>query len=423
MITANMGLFWSVLGVVGIALVVLCVLLARKLAQDSAAIERQRHVQEQAMHTARTVDVLGQQITLIRSEAREDAERQRAAALQTQTEHLQALQRQTHEALTTMHAQMEVVRRAMGTELHQLRGTVGEQLGQQAKVILEVKGELGSLGEAARNLQALGKDVSSLHDLLRAPKLRGNLGELLLEDILRQILPADAYTMQYRFEGAGEGGNAVIVDSVIRLADKLVPIDSKFPLESFQRMAECNTDEEQTRARKQFLDVVKKHIDAIASKYIRPDMGTYDFALMYCPAENVYYEAMVRQEESAADSIVSYAAQRKVVPVSPNTLYAYLLTIAYGLKGMQIERQAEAIRGELAQFQKKFLQFFKVYEKVGKNLDLAHRHFDDASKKASRLNDRMNVMTGHTISFEEEPLVGDEPLLEDEPVRLVHADG
>jgi DNA recombination protein RmuC len=372
---------------------------ARGGARTAALLETNRALREQLADTTRHLHELGRELAQSRAEAREEAERGRARAAQQQAEHMSALQRHVHDLVGLTHRQMEEVRRVMQERLQQLSGTVGEQLGSHGKVIMEVRGQLGGLAEAAKNMHALGKDISGLQDILRAPKLRGNLGELLLEEILRQVLPVGAYTMQHRLPGQ-EPGTYVTVDAVIRLNDRLVPIDSKFPLESFKRLLDA-PEQERGRGRRAFLEVVRRHIDAIADKYIRPDAGTYDFALAYLPAENVYYEAVVRDD--AADGsrgIVEHAARRKVIPVSPNTLYAYLLTLAYGLKGMHIEQQAEAIRGQLAAFNKKFVTFFQIFEKVGRNLDLAQRGYEDAAKRAGRLNDQVGKITGAALDLE-----------------------
>lgn len=344
-------------------------LLLRQVALSAAAEQHNQQLRTQLGDSTRLLTELGKELAASRSDARAEAERARAS---------------------------------LAERMLALGGTVGEQLGAHNKVMLEVKGQLGGLQEAAKNMVALGADINSLQDILRAPKLRGNLGELFLEEILRQVLPTSAFAMQHRLPGDA-AGTYVTVDAVIRLNDRLVPIDSKFPLESFQRVLEATADEaERAKRRKEFLEVVRKHIDVIADKYIRPDAGTYDFALAYLPAENVYYEAIVRDDAvDGCRSVVAHAAARKVIPVSPNTLYAYLLTIAYGLKGMRIERQAEALRAQLAGFNKKFVTFYQVFEKVGRNLDLAQRGYDDAQKRAGKLNEQVGKMTGAMVELDE----------------------
>ena len=174
--------------------------------------------------------------------------------------------------------------------LNDTQQNLGERLDNAARVVGGVQKSLGGLEEANRRIYEVGKDIASLQDILRAPKLRGGLGEFFLEDLFGQILPPQHFSIQYGFR-SGEK-----VDAVIKLGASLVPVDAKFPLENFKRLVEAASDEERNRAKKQFAVDVRKHIDAIASKYILPDEGTYDFALMYIPAENVYYETVIKDE-------------------------------------------------------------------------------------------------------------------------------
>jgi DNA recombination protein RmuC len=192
----------------------------------------------------------------------------------------------------------------------------------------ELKGQLGQVAEMATRMESLGREIEELQGILKAPKLRGNMGEASLEEFLRQVLPPGAFEIQHRFAG----GQAV--DAVIRLRDHLVPVDAKFPLESFQRMVGAEDDTARKTARKEFEKSVKGRIDEIADKYIRPGEGTFEFALMYIPAENVYYEVIIKDENLGDQgSLLAYATSRRVVPVSPNSFFAYLSTIATGLKG------------------------------------------------------------------------------------------
>src|SRR5438477_950810 len=215
--------------------------------------------------------------------------------------------------------------RESGELVQRSQTSVGERLDHTARVVGDVQRGLGELREATARVYDVGRDVVSLHDILRAPKLRGGLGELLLGDLLAQVLPAGHFVLQHTFR-SGER-----VDAVVRLGPALVPVDAKFPLEDFRRLLEATDDEARARARKAFVARVRKHIDDIAMKYVLPDEGTYDFALMYIPAENVYYETIIRDEEPG---LAAYAINRKVVPVSPNCFYAYLQAIALGPRGL-----------------------------------------------------------------------------------------
>ena len=191
----------------------------------------------------------------------------------------------------------------------------------------------------------------------------GGLGELFLGDLLAQIFPPAHYSLQHRFK-SGEA-----VDAVIRVGQSFVPVDAKFPLENFKRVVETATEEERKTAKKKFIADVKKHIDAIAGKYILPDEGTFDFALMYIPAENVYYELIIKDEVVDTDkALLNYAFAKRVIPVSPNSFYAYLQTILLGLKGLHIEAQAQDILKNLARLSGDFEKFQDEFELVGKHL-------------------------------------------------------
>ncbi|MGD8620654.1 MAG: DNA recombination protein RmuC, partial [Anaerolineales bacterium] len=171
---------------------------------------------------------------------------------------------------------------------------------------VQIQQNLGQLREAGRHMEQVGKEIAGLSDLLRAPKLRGGIGELFLGDLLAQMLSPEQYQLQYAFQ-SGER-----VDAVVKLAAGMVPVDSKFPLESFQRLLKEQDDEQRARERRDFIKTVRKHIDDIAAKYIRPDEGTFDFALMYIPAENVYYETIIADEATGeSGGVILHALDRK----------------------------------------------------------------------------------------------------------------
>ena len=260
---------------------------------------------------------------------------------------------------------------------------LGERLDNAARVVGQVQRSLGGLEEANRKIYEVGKDIASLQEILSAPKLRGGLGEFFLEDLLGQILPAQHFSTQYNFR-SGEK-----VDAVIKLGPSLVPVDAKFPLENFKRIVEAANDEEKNRAKKQFVADVKKHIDAIAAKYILPDEGTYDFALMYIPAENVYYEMIIKDGAPEEKSLSSYAMNKHVVPVSPNSLYAYLQAIVLGLKGMKIEDRAKEIIQYLSRLQGDFGKFREEFILLGKHMGHAQSSYQNADKRLDQFGQRL----------------------------------
>ncbi|MBI2986994.1 MAG: DNA recombination protein RmuC [Deltaproteobacteria bacterium] len=268
--------------------------------------------------------------------------------------------------------------------LQKTQQSLGERLDNAARVVGNVQKSLGSLEEANRKIYEVGKDIASLQEILRAPKLRGGLGEFFLTDLLSQILPPDHFAAQFAFR-SGEK-----VDAVIKLGGSLVPVDSKFPLENFKRMLEGVTEDEKAKARRQFVTDVKKHIDAIATKYILPDEGTYDFALMYIPAENVYYETIIKDDGAGGEKSLShYALSKKVIPVSPNSFYAYLQAIVLGLKGMKIEERAKEIIQYLSRLEGDFSRFREEFNLVGKHLGHAQASFQGAEKRLDQFGQKL----------------------------------
>jgi DNA recombination protein RmuC len=275
---------------------------------------------------------------------------------------------------------------------------VGERLDTVGQVVGGVQASLGQLGEANRRILEVGQSIASLQEILQAPKLRGGLGELFLSEVLAQILTPEHFALQHRFK-SGE-----TVDAVVRLGTGLVPIDSKFPLEAFRRLMRLPEDEERRRERRQFVRDVKRHVDSIAKKYIQPDDGTFDFAFMYIPAENVYYEVILRDEElGESQSLLEHALGRHVIPVSPTSFYAYLQSILLGLRGLRIEQRAREITGHLARLQGDFEKFEECFDVLGKHLKNAQNAFERADGLRKRFGAKLeaSAQIGGTERLEE----------------------
>lgn len=267
--------------------------------------------------------------------------------------------------------------------LNQTQQSLGERLDNAARVVGSVQRSLGGLEEANRRIYEVGKDIASLQEILRAPKLRGGVGEFFLEDLLAQILPPQHFATQHAFRSGDK------VDAVIKLGASLVPVDAKFPLENFKRILDAGSDEDKIRAKKQFSIDVKKHIDAIAGKYILPDEGTYDFALMYIPAENVYYETIIKDEAPDEKGLTHYAMTKHVIPVSPNSLYAYLQAILLGLRGMKIEDRAKEIIQYLSRLQGDFGKFREEFALVGKHLGHVQSGYQNADRRLEQFSQKL----------------------------------
>jgi len=285
--------------------------------------------------------------------------------------------------------QVALLQSQVTQSLGDTRKAMDTRLDGAAIVIKEVSRQLGQLSEKTQQLSDIGKDISSLQDILRSPKLRGNMGELFLGDLLAQILPPEHYQLQYTFQDGGK------VDAVIRLQAGLVPVDAKFPLENFQRLVKTESPEEKKALRRTFLQDVKKHVDAITTKYIRTDEGTFDFALMYIPAENVYYETIIKDDELGADgALFGYALTRRVIPVSPNSFYAYLQTVLLGLKGLRVEESAREIINHLARLNQEFDRFSESFRLVGDHLENALKKYEEAQKRLLKVEGKMEQLDG-----------------------------
>lgn len=275
------------------------------------------------------------------------------------------------------------------TGVNNSQSNITNSLNQSNTVIQDIQKKLGNLEATTQNIQEIGKDISSLQEILQAPKLRGNLGEYLLEELLRDILPRDNFEIQYSFKDNTK------VDAVIKLGDGIVPVDSKFPLESFQRLIAAEDDTEKKKFKKEFTNSVKMRIDEIADKYIKPAEGTFEFGMMYIPAENVFYEIIITDSLSDKQyEILNYAISKHVIPVSPNTFYAYLMAIVYGLKGFKIEQEAKTIIKQLSAVQTSFGNFYDDFKTLGSHLNRAESKFNELDKSADKLNDKVNQITG-----------------------------
>ncbi len=279
----------------------------------------------------------------------------------------------------TINSQLRGITDQVNQQLQNSSGEISKRLDNAARVIGDVQKNIGELSEASRRIFEVGKDIATLQEILQPPKLRGGLGEQFLGELLSQILPPEFFTLQYTFS-SGER-----VDAVVRLGERLVPIDSKFPLDNFKRIIECKTEEEKKASRKTFSRDVKKHIDDIASKYILPQEGTYDFALLYIPAENVYYETITKDEAFGEEKgILNYALQKKVIPVSPNSFFAYLQVIVLGLRGLKIEKDAHRILDSLSGLNKELEAFQGDFQLVGKHITNAMNKYEEARRRLDK---------------------------------------
>ena len=253
--------------------------------------------------------------------------------------------------------------KSMDKRLDTNSSEMNNRLNNAAAAFASVQKSLGEMSEIGRNMK-------DLQEFLNSPKLRGNIGEQVLKELLGQFLPKNTYKLQYRFKS----GN--IVDAAIITGAGIISIDSKFPMENFRKIGKAIDEREKKLAEREFSSDIKKHIDAISSKYILTNEGTIDFALMYVPSESVYYEIV---NDSA---LYDHATKKRVLAVSPMTFYAFLRSILIGFEGQKISQQAHKILSNLRSVQKE-------YEKVNENMETLSRHVTNS----------YNMMTQVTTSF------------------------
>jgi DNA recombination protein RmuC len=280
--------------------------------------------------------------------------------------------------LGTVEERLAVRTAEVDRRLEAMTATMDRRLETATKATSAISHQLGQLGQANAEILARANDLKKLEQALRPPKARGGFGELLLGNLLADRLPRESFQLQYGFK-TGER-----VDAVIRV-ERLVPVDAKFPLDNFERLADAQSDDERLLHEKAFARDLKNHVDAIASKYIRPDEGTYDFALMYLPSEGVYYELVCGK----TGALLKYAHEKRVFPVSPTTLTSQLQVIALGLKGMQIEQRAHEVMAYVAQLQGDFDRFRDDFQVVGKHIGNAQSKFAEAEKRLDRFDTKL----------------------------------
>ncbi|MCL5970243.1 MAG: DNA recombination protein RmuC [Patescibacteria group bacterium] len=256
------------------------------------------------------------------------------------------------EWLKTMQSSINNSSNNMVRTLQENSKQLNERLDKAATVIKDVEKEIGQMSEIGRNMK-------ELQDFLKSPKLRGNIGEQVLKDLISQMFPKNSFNLQYEFK-SGEK-----VDAAIKTDAGILPIDSKFPMENFQKMVKTAEKSQKEFFEKEFIKDVKKHIDAISKKYILPGEGTMDFALMYIPSESVYYE-VVNQS-----GLLDYARKARVYMVSPSTLYAHLQTILLSFEGKKMESKSKELFSLLRSIQ-------IDYEKVDENMSVLGKHINNA---------------------------------------------
>ena len=295
-----------------------------------------------------------------------------------------------------MQNQLNQLNQVLDSKLSQSNQTVQAQFEQSRKIIEGVTEKLTKLDNTNRQVVNFAEQLQSLENILTNPKQRGILGEYYLETVLKNVLPPKSYKLQYEFKDGD------IVDAVIFIQDKIIPVDSKFSLENYNRIAQAQSDEERTKLEKQFKNDLKTRIDE-TSKYIKPDKGTMDFAFMFIPAEGVYYDLLVNQVgvvKISTRDLIEYAFRdKRVIIVSPTSFHAYLQTVLQGLRALQVEESAKEIRERVEMLAKHLRSYEEYMQKLGNNLgttvnmyNSAYKEFGKIDKDVSKITDKKSEM-------------------------------
>jgi DNA recombination protein RmuC len=277
-----------------------------------------------------------------------------------------------------------------------LSGQLHSRVAETGQAVSSLQARLAELQEGNKRILDMSRGITELQNILQAPKLRGERGEIWLEELLAQMIPRQHLEMQYRFKSGD------VVDAVIKLRDNLLlPIDSKFSLENFKKMLSLEGVEAKQHE-KLFVSDVKRRIDEIAKKYILPTEGTMQYAFMYVPAENVYYQAFI--EDRGAHNLTRYAFERHVIPVSPNSLYPYLEIVMFGLRGLEIEQGAHEIQRGLAELYGDLGKFDEEYRKVGLHLKNAAGSLEASDKRLGKVQLKLGSLAKKELIAETAPL-------------------
>jgi DNA recombination protein RmuC len=297
----------------------------------------------------------------------------------------------------------------------QVHETVRTQLGESAKLIREVTEGLVKLDETNRQVVGFADQLQSLQDILKNPKQRGILGEYYLETLLKNVLPPGSFEMQYRL-GKSEEGDELIPDAVVFVKEKIIPVDSKFSLENYNKLVEATEPSEKERLEKLFVNDLKNRI-VETSKYIQPSKGTLDFAFMFIPHEAIYYDLLTNKvgalkTEDTENLIQRAASKYKVIIVSPTSFLAYLQTVLQGLRAMQIEETATQIIGKVGDLGKHLKAYEEYYGKLGNALSTTINHYNSAGKELKKIDKDVLKIAGAAPGLEvtalEKPLLGEE---------------
>lgn len=290
----------------------------------------------------------------------------------------------------------------IGESSKHMHDSMRTQLGESGRLIKEITQELTHVKDTGKRVEGFAEQLQNLQDILRNPKQRGILGEYYLETLLKNVLPTGSYQMQYPFK------DGTIVDAVVFVKEKIIPIDSKFSLENYNKLAEERDPVERERLEKAFKQDLKNRIDETA-KYVKPLEGTMDFAFMFIPHEAIYYDLLVSQVGAVkvnTRDLIEYAFRdKKVVIVSPTSFLAYLQTVLQGLKALQIEEKVVDVIKRVGELDRHLIAYKDYHMKVGNALATTVNHFNAAGKELKKVDKDVLKITGESIGAIDIPVI------------------
>lgn len=308
---------------------------------------------------------------------------------------LELILQQVNELSRTMDSKMNETNKMM----HE---SVRSQFGESQKLIKDITQELSMVKETGRRVEGFADQLQSLQDILKNPKQRGILGEYYLETLLKNTMPPGSFAMQYQLGDDGDG-NKLIPDAVVFVKEKIIPIDSKFSLENYNRLVDEKDPAQKDKLEKLFVNDLKNRISE-TSKYIQPSLGTMDFAFMFIPHEAIYYDLIVNKigalQEDTESLIQRAASKYKVIIVSPTSFLAYLQTVLQALNAMQIEEKAQDIIKRVGELGKHLKSYEDYYSKLGNSLGTVVNHYNAGGKELSKVDKDVLKITGSGAGIE-----------------------
>jgi len=303
--------------------------------------------------------------------------------------------------------QLNSLTQVLDGKLTESNKTVQFQFSQSTQIIKDVMEKLTRLDETNRQVVSFADQLQEMQDILKNPKQRGVLGEFFLETVLKNVLPPGSYQMQYTF------GDGAIVDAVIFVDKRIIPVDSKFSLENYNRMIEARDPNEKKKYETAFINDLKLRIEE-TSKYVRPEEKTMDFAFMFIPAEAVYYDLLINKVGMITEdtnNLIYYAGRKKVIIVSPTSFLAYLQTVLQGLRNQKISEQAHLIIREVERLGKHLFTYSEYMQRLGDHLCDTVGSYNKAGKELAKIDKDVVKITGAEPRIEIEEV--EKPMLEE----------